>query len=114
MKKIVATAAVMATLLSPALAADDAAFQSAVMKCWNTPVSFEDAGRFVLTVEIDNEGMPIDITAKEYVKGGSSRALGDTLKRAVMRCAPYKFPAAVYSITMNSQKAGKSLNPFKD
>ncbi|KAB2764791.1 hypothetical protein F9L00_03460 [Brucella anthropi] len=114
MKKIVATAAVMATLVSPAFAVDDAAFQSAVMKCWNTPVSFEDAGRFVLAVEIDGEGTPIDITATDYVKGGSSRALGDTLKRAVMRCAPYKFPAAVYSITLNAKKGGKSLKPFKN
>jgi len=113
MKKTVVTATMMAALVSPALAVDDAAFQIAVMKCWNAPVSFEDAGRFVLAVEIDSEGMPIDITAKEYVKGGASRALGDTLKRAVMRCAPYKFPAAVYSITLNDKKGKKSLNPFK-
>lgn len=68
----------------------------------------------MLSVEIDQRGQPIDITAKKYNKDGAQRAMGESNKRALLRCAPYKFPAGVYTMTLNAKKGGKSLNPFKN
>ncbi|OYR21642.1 hypothetical protein [Brucella pseudogrignonensis] len=114
MKRIIASVIALSALTAPALSLDDAGFQAAALKCWNTPVSFDDAGKFEMAVEIDQKGHPIDITAKSYVQNGVSRGFGETLKRSIMRCAPYKFPAGIYTMTLNAKKGGKSLNPFKD
>lgn len=70
-----------------------------------------------MSVEIDNKGEPIDITAKEFKGGGVARAVGMSLQRAIVRCAPYRQPAGVYSITVDKSGTGKaydkSLDPFK-
>lgn len=114
MKKIVATAAVIAALVSPALAADDAGFQQAALKCWNRLSSDGETPKLVWKVEIDASGLPIDITAKTPKPEGG-RALVESLKRAIMRCSPYNLPADVYTITIDkSTTGGKSLNPYKD
>lgn len=113
MKKIVATAAVMATLVSPALAADDAAFQSAAMKCWNVPATDGPMPNLIWKVEIDGRGLPIDITATTPRPEGG-RAIVESLKRAIARCYPYRFPAGVYTITIDKDTfGGKSLDPYK-
>nr|WP_278377186.1 hypothetical protein [Brucella anthropi] len=116
MKKIVATAAILATLVSPALAADDAALQTAALKCWNRPSADGEVKKLVWKVEIDATGLPVDITATTpKPEGGLGRAVVESLKRALMRCAPYNLPADVYTITIDkSTFGGKSLNPYKD
>ena len=113
MKKIVATAAVMATLVSPASAADDAAFQIAAMKCWNVPVIDGPMPKLIWKVEIDGSGFPVDITASTPKPVGG-RAIVESLKRAVTRCSPYRLPAGVYTITIDKDTfGGKSLDPYK-
>lgn len=115
MKKIVATVAVITTLVSPAFAVDDAGFQDEVMKCWNRPNSDEELPKLIWKVEIDSDGMPIDITATTpKPDGGIGRAVSESLKRALMRCAPYKLPYGVHTITIDKDTlGGKSLNPYK-
>ncbi len=115
MKKIVATVALISALMSPAFAGDDAGFQAAALKCWNAPSGVETRKHFVMSVEIDARGELVDMTAKEYEKGEQHRAVGQSLQRAIMRCAPYKFPAGVYTITIDKGSfGGKSLNIWKD
>lgn len=115
MKKIVATAAVMATLVSPALAGVDADFQKAALKCWNRPSVDGEVQKIVWKVEIDGSGLPIDITASTpKPEGGLGRAIVESLKRAIARCYPYRFPAGVYTITIDKDTfGGKSLDPYK-
>lgn len=94
--------------------AEDDAFAHAVFKCWNIPAGIEKTDKFVMSVEIDHDGELVDITAKEYKEGGAAKVMGMSLQRAIMRCAPYNFPAGVYTITIDHRKpTGKSLNPFK-
>lgn len=115
MKKIVATAAVIAALVSPASAVDDTKFQDEVMKCWNVPATDGPIPNIVWNVEIDGRGAPIDITATTpKPPEGIGRAFVESLKRAVARCAPYRFPAGVYKITIDKNTfGGKSLDPYK-
>lgn len=100
-----------------AQADDEAAFTDAVLKCWNMPASVKVTSKFVMSVEIDEKGEPIDITAKEFKEGGVARAVGMSLQRAVVRCAPYNSPAGVYTITVDKSGTGKAydkrLDPFK-
>jgi len=114
MKRLIASFNALSALTAPARALDDAGFQAAALKCWNQPAGTVGGSEFVLSVEIDNSGQPIDITAKKYEKDGAHRAMGESVKRALLRCAPYKFPAGIYTMTLNAKKGGKSLNPFKD
>lgn len=112
MKKIVATVAVITALVSPAFAVDDAGFQEAAQKCWNRPDTDGQMQKIIWNVEIDDKGVPIDITATTPKPAG--RAVVESLKRAIMRCAPYKFPSGLYTITIDkSTLGGKSLNPYK-
>ncbi|WP_146226056.1 hypothetical protein [Phyllobacterium leguminum] len=117
MRKIAVSAALLAALTTSAVGADDAGFTEEVFRCWNPPSGFEENKRFVLAVEIDASGLLIDITAKEYAKGPVSRAIGESLRRALLRCAPYRFPAGVYTLTIDRQTTkgmkAKSLDPFK-
>ncbi|WP_043062374.1 hypothetical protein [Brucella anthropi] len=115
MKKIVATAAVLATFVSPALAGVDEDFQSEVMKCWNVPATDGPMPKLIWKVEIDGSGLPIDITASTpKPEGGLGRAIVESLKRAIARCYPYQFPAGVYTITIDKGTfGGKSLDPYK-
>lgn len=113
MKKIVATAAILATLVSPALAGADADFQSEVMKCWNVPATDGKMPKLIWEVEIDGRGLPIDITASTPKPDGG-RAIVESLKRAIMRCSPYRLPAGVYTISIDKDTfGGKSLDPYK-
>lgn len=100
-----------------AWADDKASLTDAVMKCWNVPAGIQVTSKFVMSVEIDKKGEPIDITAKEYVKSGMSKAVGTSLQRAIVRCAPYNSPAGVYTITVDKSGPGKAydkrLDPFK-
>ncbi len=112
MKRLILIAALLTA--TSAWADDQSAFSEAVMKCWNAPAGIEKASRFVMSVEIDEKGQPIDITAKEFKEGGVARAIGKTLQRAIVRCAPYRQPAGIYTITIDkSTFGGKSLDPFK-
>lgn len=84
------------------------------MKCLNFPAAAEKTAKFVMSVEIDGKGEPIDITAREYQEGPLARAIGASLKRAIMRCAPYEFPAGTYDIVIDRHMfAKRSLEPFK-
>ncbi|TCQ80261.1 hypothetical protein EDF68_103315 [Ochrobactrum sp. BH3] len=104
----------IAALLTATSAQADESFQTAVFKCWNAPAGIEKTSRFVMSVEIDDKGEPIDITAKEYQKSRFAKEVGKTLQRAIVRCAPYRQTAGVYTITIDkSTFGGKSLDPFK-
>ena len=100
-----------------AQADDQSTFTEAVMKCWNLPAGAQVTSKFVMSVEIDGKGEPIDITAKEFKEGGVARAVGMSLQRAIVRCAPYNSPAGVYTITIDKSGKGngynKRLDPFK-
>ena len=115
MKRIILVAALLTA--TSARADDQAAFTEAVMKCWNMPAGTFEGGRFIMSVEIDGKGEPIDITAKEFKESGVARAVGMSLQRAIVRCAPYNSPAGVYTIIIdNSRKNNgynKNLDPFK-
>ena len=105
--------AVLLTATS-ARADDQSAFTEAVMKCWNMPAGTFEGKRFVMSVEIDGKGEPIDITAKEFKDGGVARAVGMSLQRAIVRCAPYRQQAGIYTIAIDDTTfGGKNLDPFK-
>lgn len=90
----------------------DAEFTAAAMKCWNRPDVEGQMPKIVWKVEIDASGLIVDITAE--TPRPKSRAAVESLRRAVMRCAPYRIPAGVYRITIDENtKGGKSLNPYK-
>lgn len=91
----------------------NAEFTAAVEKCWNRPYTEEPIPKLVWKVEIDSRGELVDITA-ETPKPANGRALVESLKRALMRCTPYKFPAGSYKLTVDKNtKDGKSLDPYK-
>jgi len=115
MKRLILIAALLTA--TSAHADDQTAFTDAVMKCWNMPAGTKVTSKFVMSVEIDEKGEPIDITAKEFKEGGVARAVGMSLQRAIVRCAPYNFPAGIYTITIDNSAKGngynKRLDPFK-
>lgn len=112
MKRLILIAALLTA--TSAQADDQSAFTEAVMKCWNAPAGIEKASRFLMSVEIDEKGQPIDISATEYQKSRFAKEVGKTLQRAIVRCAPYRQTAGVYTITIDkSTFGGKSLDPFK-
>lgn len=93
----------------------DAEFTAAVEKCWNQPYTEEPTPKLVWNVEIDGRGELVDITAETPKPAGAyGRAVVESLKRALMRCTPYKFPAGSYKLIVDKNiKGAKSLNPFK-
>lgn len=93
----------------------DAEFTAAVEKCWNRPHSDEPTPKLVWDVEIDGRGQLLDITAETpKPEGAYGRSLVESLKRGLMRCTPYDFPAGVYKVTFDKNtKGGKSLDPYK-
>ena len=115
MKRLILIAALLTA--TSAQADHQSAFTESVMKCWNMPAGTFEGGRFVMSVEIDNKGEPIDVTAKEFKEGGVARAVGMSLQRAIVRCAPYNSPSGVYTITIDNSAKGngynKRLDPFK-
>lgn len=115
MKRLIAIAAITITLNVPANALNDTGFQEAALKCWNRPAGAEYVRSFVMSVEIDAKGEIVDATVKKYKRDGTQRAIGESLKRAILRCTPYKFPAGTYTITIDDDKTdGKSLNIWKE
>lgn len=93
----------------------NADFTAAVEKCWNRPHTKDPAPKLIWNVEIDARGQLLDITAKTpKPEGAYGRSLVESLKRALMRCTPYDFPAGVYKVTFDKNtKGGKSLDPYK-
>lgn len=93
----------------------DAEFAAAVEKCWNRPYTEKPTPKLVWKVEIDARGQLLDITAETpKPEGAYGRALVESLKRALMRCTPYDFPAGAYKLTVDKNtKGGKSLDPYK-
>lgn len=91
----------------------DAEFTAAALKCWNSPSVDGKFPKLIWKVEISDKGELIDITS-ETPKPDNGRAVIESLKRALQRCAPYKFPAGVYKVTVDKNtNGGKSLNPYK-
>lgn len=90
----------------------NAEFTAAVEKCWNRPSTDGQMPKIVWTVEIDDHGELVDITAE--TPRPKNRAVVESLQRATLRCAPYRFPAGVYKLIVDSKSnGGKSLDPYK-
>lgn len=114
--KFILAAAILATLSTQANADVDTSFRDAVMKCWSKPDVDGVKYSLIWNVEIDSSGELEDITsATPKPTEGPKRVIVESIKRAVMRCAPYSgFKAGVYKLEVNEKvKGGKSLNPYK-
>ena len=90
-------------------------FADDALKCWDRPRGLPLSDHIVLSVETDERGYLIDVTAKEYPKTAVGRASVESLRRSLLQCAPYAARAATYDLIIDgSEKNEKSLNPLND
>jgi outer membrane biosynthesis protein TonB len=82
------------------------AIRSQVAPCWNPPIGGEDVRKMTVLIhaEFNPDGSlaapprTVSQTGVTAQNGDYARAFAETARRAVLRCAPLKLPANLYSL----------------
>lgn len=96
--RIFITGLLVSCAMSPALANDQSGqWFGAISKCWKIPSNATDVQPITMSVKIDQNGEVIGDPGSLYKDDtGDTRLVAESIKRAILKCAPYQTRAGAY------------------
>lgn len=98
------------SIVTPALATDqNGKWLDEISKCWSMPSTANDVQPITMHVKIDQSGEVIGSPVSVYKdETGDTKSVAEALKRAILRCAPYRTHAGEYEFKIPQNTSTKA------